>query len=99
MNLYWAAGLFDGEGCVTTLYPKRAQVRLEINMVHKPTLELFAKIVGGKVTCSYSKSTLLIKRKKQWRWRVCDKEAVRVASILFPLCSEKKRAIEIPNSF
>lgn len=93
MNIYWAAGLFDGEGCVTTLFPKRKQVRLEINMVHKPTLELFSKIVGGKVVRSYSKSTHSIKRKTQWRWRVVDTEAVRVAKLLAPICSEKARQL------
>ena len=44
-EIAWAAGLFDGEGCVTTLWPKRFQARLEINMVHKPTLNHFAFII------------------------------------------------------
>jgi len=92
-DLGWAAGLFDGEGCVTTLWPKRTQVRLEINMVHRPTLERFSSIVGGVVRQSYSKSTKQIKRKTQWRWRVCDNEAVNIAMVLQHYCTEKRQQL------
>lgn len=87
-EIAWATGLFDGEGCVTTLYPKRSQVRLEIQMVHKPTLERFARAVGGNVHKSYEHRR---KNRIQWRWRVCDNDALSIARKLLPYSCEKKR--------
>lgn len=88
----WAAGLFDGEGCVTTLWPSRKQARMEINMCHKPTLERFAKIIGcGKVTKSYEKRKA---HRTQWRWRVCDNQSVSAAKKLEPYSSEKRQQLK-----
>lgn len=87
----YAAGLFDGEGCVTVKWPRHIQAVLEIQMVHLPTLQKFASIVGGQVRKSYEHRR---GRRTQWRWRVHDFEAIRVARLLLPHSVEKKTQLE-----
>ena len=92
IEISYCAGLFDGEGCVTIMWPKRQTYCLEINMTHKPTLERFAKCLGGTVTKHYNKR---IEQKQQYRVRFFGKEAVRVGQLIMPYMTEKQMQISM----
>lgn len=86
-DIAYCAGLFDGEGCVTILWPKRATVCMEINMTHKPTLKKYAAIMGGTVKPHYNSRP---DQRRQYRVRFFNGEAIRVAKLFLPYLSEKK---------
>lgn len=87
VDIAYCAGLFDGEGCVTVLWPKRNTFCMEINMVHEPALERFVEILGGVVT---KHSRQRPEQRQQYRVRFYGPEAVRVGWLFFPYLVEKR---------
>ncbi len=79
--LAWAAGLFDGEGCISVRPAPRLQITIEINMVHKPTLQRFHALLGGRFNAGYEHRR---NRRTQWRWRCTDIHAEAVLKLLRP---------------
>lgn len=87
LKLAWAAGIFDGEGCINSTLPKRFQIRLEVKMTHKPTLELFGEILGCKVGVGYEKRG---NRRPQYRVRLYQKKAIEALEKMLPYLVTKK---------
>ena len=86
----WAAGFFDGEGCVSSTVSRNgkgyryAQINVSIGQVHREVLDRFCVAVGmGKVYGPYLKSG---NRQPQWRWDVSGVTKIRaLLAILLPV--------------
>lgn len=111
VEIAWAAGLFEGEGCV--LLGKKTWKRkdgslgrpaivpsMKINMTDLDVLEKFFRIVGvgslDRFGFDASGGT-----KRQYMWRVNGKEVETVARMLYPhLCARRKaRLDEVWNQY
>lgn len=87
-ELAWAAGFFDGEGCVST---DQGKPKLTIQQNDPRVLERFKKAVGelGKVYGPYQSRTPL---KQVWQWRACKRAEVELGVFrLWPFLSPVKR--------
>ena len=98
------AGLFDGEGSV--YYKKMKQVkhkrpgkpvhkvwviRMEIAMTDKDTI----KWCYDTFNCGHwGERKVKPEYKRQWRWRVAHREALRVAKIIWPFAQVKLHKLE-----
>lgn len=88
-TLAYLAGLFDGEGCITSYGGKRQDrssfsapaVSVQISNSNLDVLILAQNTFGGKI---YSKCIKNPKYKPQWTWIVRGKEAERFLSDLLP---------------
>jgi|SRR6056300_346201 len=96
VNLAYAAGLFDGEGCVNYKKYKEKKrngtyncwrISLEMAMTDEATVRIFHEIVGvGTVN---EKSREKTGHKMQWRWRCTFRDAYKVAISFFPFAHTK----------
>lgn len=92
-ELAWAAGFFDGEGCVTAFHEKgraNPKHRLCLFVAQAGTvehLERFQKIVGvGNIAGPYYRDG----KQPYYQWRTSGKKAHLVMGLLAPyLCSVK----------
>lgn len=98
-NLAWAAGLFEGEGCITLSGkpPSGKRVVLELGMTDEDVVKKFHAIVGvGHVGGPYHPSTRPNHHKPHWRWTVTGgRQAQAVLAALWPfLCLRRKAKAE-----
>jgi len=99
-EIAWAAGLFEGEGCITCTHPKSRRYRywhLTLSSADRDVVERFARIAA----CG-SVSTVKVKpgRKPLWRWNCTrEHEITELLSILLPYLGERRhaRAVEALN--
>jgi len=101
--LGYAAGLFDGEGCVTykQYYEKRKtrpnpafvwRLKLEIAMTDKETIEHFYNIFK---LGSWNPKTITNKKyKPQWRWAASYTAAYKIAKLIVPYAVTKKNKLQ-----
>ena len=74
-TIEWAAGLFEGEGCISYKHGKyNTYPRLYLKMTDKDMVEKFAEVVGyGNVN--------YVPTKKEWKdayaWEICKASEVR----------------------
>ncbi len=88
----WLAGLFDGEGCAWSRWPKRSNVHAEIKMSHKPTVEKVNSLFPG----SFVKGQLSgLNIRSQWRWRLDTKRTKEFLSLILPYLVTKRREAEL----
>ena len=80
----WAAGLFEGEGCIHLDCTKTGSyTRLTLVTTDRDVAERFARIVG--VGHIYGKKPKLPTHKPQWQWRVAARgDVLRVKRLLLP---------------
>jgi len=83
----WLAGIFDGEGCVWSRWPKRMNVVTEITMTHKPTIERINSLFPGRVAMRHLSG---IGKRPQWRWSLDTNGTRRFLSILLPYLVTKR---------
>ena len=88
LDLAWAAGFFDGEGC-TSLSTRRNSIDLTVNQIHLDTLERFRDAVGmGVIYGPRDKPGA----QPQWSYRVFGHEQVQaVIAMLWPWLTPWKR--------
>jgi hypothetical protein len=81
-DIAWAAGLFEGEGCITQEVSKHAQM-LKIVSTDYDVLVKFMSIVGvGRLE---SRKKAADHHKDQWQWRVQDAQGITlVLEMLMP---------------
>lgn len=95
-DIAWAAGLFEGEGCISLYSQPRKVVEdykklyLSMKMTDKDIMERFAEIVGGSVRKHHTPSMKKGNHKVQWIWTVFNEEAERVAMLLLPFLGERR---------
>ena len=96
VNLAYAAGLFDGEGCVNYKKYKEKKrngtyncwrISLEMAMTDEATVRIFHEIV--EVGTVNEKPRDKTGHKMQWRWRCTFRDAYKVAISFFPFAHTK----------
>lgn len=94
-EIAWAAGLFEGEGCLTILHARYKDrvtpyPRIQMSNTDKDLLIRFSEVMrGGSI---YSKKTGALSKKPQWMWQIADKAGVKQAiETLYPWLSVKRQ--------
>lgn len=105
-NLAWAAGLFEGEGCITfgvssrndtltsgaSVRYENGQVRLVLAMTDQDIVEDFARIVGvGSVNRIHPPSKRALNNKPQWRWQTSGEHAEALFWKLAPYLGPRRQ--------
>lgn len=95
-ELAWAAGFYDGEGCLTTLrYRGRqngyTQPQMMLAQVELQPLQRFlAAVEAGRIKGPYGPHKG--QKQPQWRWTVCSRGDVKhVLEVLWPYLSDPKK--------
>src|ERR1700734_1842410 len=93
-DIAWAAGLFEGEGCLircSTTYG----MRLLMNMTDLDVISKYADICGGHVTGPYE-PTNRYGKKLMYRWTEARAAAVPlILSAFWPYLGSRRRAIAV----
>lgn len=93
-QLAWAAGIFDGEGCVTWSNGRtRRTLRLSVAQSGSPEIpERFRASVGlGNVNGPYGPYGNKSSRLPQYQWNANGADAHTVMQLLWPYLSTTKR--------
>lgn len=95
-ELAWAAGLFEGEGCISSIRAGRTWY-LKVAMTDREVLDRFHAIVGrGRIYIhSAHKSKRGIERgwSKAWVWQVGSRgDVLHVLGLLMPNLGSRRRA-------
>ena len=95
-DIVWAAGLFEGEGCITFNSRQPNLRKVYIAMTDKDVMERFVNIVGfGKLLGPYKGTN-----KPRWEWAVSkSSEVLRILKMFLPHFGKRraKKAIEAIN--
>lgn len=92
----WAAGLFEGEGCISFRKPQKRSPQglwtLKLEMTDEDAVRAFANIVGcGRVSNPYRAARS--HHKPTWTWRTGAREDVtRVLKMLLPYLQTRRAA-------
>jgi hypothetical protein len=93
-DVAWLAGLFDGEGCVWSRWPKRKNVIVEIKMTHRETIAHVNRLFPGRFSeGTLSRGSFSIKR--QWRWSLDTNGSRRFLVLVLPYLITKREEAEI----
>ena len=104
-DLAWAAGLFEGEGCITVINPEghkssRGGPRLALNSTDEDVLQKFIGVVGcGRMNGPYHNGP---RRKPIWHWVCGGFENVQAICAMFWhfLCTRRRaRIVEVLTRF
>jgi len=98
-SVEWAAGLFEGEGCITVqAKPLRSGIRaypaLSLNMTDEEPVRWFAEVfegLGAHVYGPYQDSSNRNK-KPQWAWRACGAKCLPIMALLFEHLGPRRQA-------
>jgi hypothetical protein len=99
--LAWAAGFFDGEGCVLVeiskekrcLHGFRTALHVNVTQTSLPCLELFLNKFGGVIVTSKAKTPNGNRWAVQHRWGVKNKNAVPFLKAIYPYAVVKKTQV------
>lgn len=91
-RIAYAAGFFDGEGCVCI--GKNGSIQLRIINTNLPTLEMFQHLFGGSIGNRAQKVN-----KKQYSWSIYGAEAVNFANLILEFSIEKRDQIIALNEY
>jgi hypothetical protein len=92
-QIAWAAGVFEGEGCITTDGNNRFQLR--VDNTDEEVVQRFAAIVeAGRVYGPYRQDNARDGhvRKPFWAWVAFEDEAFAVVDMLAPWLSKRRLA-------
>ncbi len=99
LDIAWAAGLFDGEGCVYVARSKHDGMRYGhhyrisccISLTHLQTLERFRDLFGGGVHENVNHPG-----RQLWQWVLSGQEPVRAfLNAILPFAMVKREEIEL----
>jgi hypothetical protein len=90
----WAAGLFDGEGCITRSSTGRPRWALALTMTDEDVVRKFHRVVGcGRVNFRHTPADKARGSRPSWSWRTSAKADVqRVLQALLPYLGERRFA-------
>ena len=95
MNLGWAVGIFEGEGCIhiPCVRPRHRQPSpvLSVQMSDEDVLRRFTSLVGGNC----SGPSLRVNRKQQkpiWRWSLGGRKTIPLLTLFLPHLGKRRRA-------
>jgi hypothetical protein len=88
----WAAGLFEGEGCITFMpRGEHADVQLALVMTDEDVVLRFEEVVDrGRVYGPYNPLSHGLRRKSYWRWMATGDAAHDVLDLLAPWLSPRR---------
>ena len=93
-DIVWAAGLFEGEGCIHMKTDRPRQRVLSIGMTDKDVMERFVDVVGyGNLQGPYIAEL----RKPFWKWQLYKgTEVLRILKLFLPHFGKRRseKAIE-----
>jgi hypothetical protein len=101
-SLAWAAGLFDGEGCIsihTNASGKQHTLRMTMQMVHKPTIERLRDIIGSGSINKAPRSKRNRNFRTAWCYSVVCQQAVTALERLRPHLVTKATEADIALTF
>ena len=101
--LAWAAGFFDGEGCVLVELSKernckhgfRTALHATVTQTSLPCLELFLERFGGIIVANENKTPNGRRWAVQYRWSVKNDDAIQFLKAIQPYCIVKKSQVDI----
>jgi hypothetical protein len=97
-QIAWAAGLFEGEGCMTYRDKEHKHPYLKINMTDFDIVERFQQLVGCGSLTFVDKTKENPKWKHQLLWRTTNKLDVRrILNLLLPYFGDRRahKALDI----
>ena len=83
IDLYWAAGFLEGEGCFGA-YP--IQPLVTACQVAREPIDQLQRIFGGTISCARRAT-----QKDQWVWKVYSRRAAAVMMTLYVLLSPRRQ--------
>lgn len=100
--LAWAAGFFDGEGCVMVEKSKevackhgfRTSLHTTVTQTSKPCLDLFAERFGGSVVTSENRTPAGRRWAVQYRWVARNEVALAFLREIEPFVIVKKSQVQ-----
>lgn len=100
-DLAYAAGLFDGEGCISIekyrkTNPPIYQLTTKLAMTSVATVQWFAEMFGGPVYMQVRKRA---NERTQAVWRVHSHKAVRFLELVLPYLKTKREQAEVALSY
>ncbi len=105
--LAWAAGFFDGEGCVMIELSKekgcrhgvRTSLHTTVTQTSLPCLQLFLEAFGGRIITSESRTPQGRRWAVQHRWVTRNEEAAEFLQKVKPYLVVKKEQAEIALTY
>ena len=95
-DIAWAAGLFEGEGCMST-FAKTHLIRATVSSMDREVLDCFQSVVGvGRIT----RQTTTKDGRVFWRWSANMEEAADVMRLFLPYMGVRRqmRALQLLNA-
>ena len=90
-DLYWLAGIIEGEGCYTWL--KRVyKPQVMISMTDEDVVRRCAEIMGTSCVKTHPPSIKKRGFKPQWHAKVTGQRAIYLMEVLYPIMGERRRA-------
>jgi len=90
VKLAWAAGFFEGEGCIFSASNGAYSVVLNVVNSDRDVLDNFKRIVGCGVISERRRVSL--NRKVVYQWQAYSESAIKVFRALEPWLSDRRRA-------
>ena len=96
-DLIWAAGFFDGEGCVLIRKNGRTYVvRITVSQVNPTPVRLLKDLFRGHISYQQPKNK---NWSAQWKWEQDSKSAVETLKLLLPFLKVKADVAELAIEF
>lgn len=99
----WTAGVIDGEGCITVVKTDKKRrrhpqyyLRVNVAMVHLPTLQKVQTLFGGTIYCKRSADK---KHRTAWIWSCGSQEAATLLKAIAPFSLTKKSEVDLALLF
>lgn len=92
-EIAWAAGLFEGEGCISTT-DTRVGIRLQVVMCDRDVVERFYRLVGvGTFNQVQRQPSWPAHHRDKWKWYCGSYQETReLLNLLVPWLGERRRA-------
>lgn len=91
----WAAGIFEGEGCITMHDVSRGKMgswQVFVTMTDRDVIERLALVLGGSAQGPYKPPHYKDHYKPFWRWQVQDRRKINdVLTLLYPHLGHRRR--------
>jgi hypothetical protein len=90
-EIAYAAGIFDGEGCITGTRGKN-DIHIAVTMGDEDCIRRFGRIVGCGTIGVQTQFTDPGPRKPMWRWQADGAKAERIVRLLLPYLGQRRTA-------
>ena len=88
-DIAWAAGLFEGEGCI---HRRRGKLNLSVQMTDRDVVDRFARAVSVGGVAAKPQPGVRAYYKPTWRWNASGEEAAWLLTQFMPWLGDRRRA-------